>query len=105
MIYDPFDMPFPPNKFREDIKNINEGMIQRQFILPRKLNYLAEEFPKLTWAKAQQLYAQAVQEILNESGEKDILSGKLSYGRGWELAERRFIEKLEQKWPKGAFDF
>lgn len=93
MIYNPFDMPFPPDKQ----ESLQQKLINGQYCIPHKLDYLANEFPKLTWEMAQHLYEQSVQEIINESGEKDILSGKLSYGRGWELAKRRFIEKLEQK--------
>ena len=101
MIYNPFDMPFPPDKQ----EGLQQKLIDGQFSIPHKLDYLASEFPKLTWEMAQYLYEQSVQEVLHEAKVDNLFEGDLSFGRGYQKVRKRFIEKLEQKWPKGAFDF
>ena len=90
-----FDLPFPDPR----ALNAKEQCVQIQYDLPKRLNHYANKYPFLSWSSAQTIYKNAVQEVLLESGEKDLLSGKLSFGRGYELAERKFIEIANEYYP------
>ncbi len=96
-----FDLPFPD----PETQNFKEHFIQTQYDLPKRLNHYAQDYPNLTWFRAQVLYERAVEEVIRESGEKDLLSGKLSFGRGWKKAEEKFIELVESKGYNKALHF
>lgn len=86
------------NNSREKEKaEIFEIAIENQYNIPSKLNYLAKKYPIITWTDAQKLYRLAVEEIILIYGEKDILSGNLSFGRGYQYAAKLFEEKLQRK--------
>ena len=92
----PYDLPFPDPK----ALNVKEQCVQIQYDLPKRLNHYAQDYPNLTWFRAQVLYERAVEEVIRESGEKDLLSGELSFGRGWKKAEKKFIELVEKEYSK-----
>lgn len=85
------------NKREKEKTEIFEIAVEKQYDLPGRLNKLAEKYPIITWAEAQKLYRLAVEEILLMYGEKDIISGKLSFGRGYAYAAKLFEEKLQKK--------
>lgn len=91
-----YDLPFPD----QTSLNAKEFSVQIQYDLPRRLNHYAQDYPDLTWFRAQVLYKQAVEEVIRESGEKDLLSGELSFGRGWQKAAKKFIELIEKEYSK-----
>lgn len=96
-----FDLPFPDPK----AQNFKEHFIQTQYDLPKRLNHYAQDYPDLTWFRAQVLYERAVEEVIRESGEKDLLSGSNGFGRGWRKAEEKFIELIESKGYNKALHF
>lgn len=85
------------NKREKEKAEMFEIAIEKQYVLPNRLNGLAEKYPIITWVEAQKLYRLAVEEVLLMYGEKDIISGKLSFGRGYAYAAKLFEEKLQKK--------
>lgn len=85
------------NKREKEKAEIFEIAIEKQYELPGRLNDLAEKYPIITWAEAQKLYHLAVEEVLLMYDEKDIISGNLSFGRGYTYAAKLFEEKLQKK--------
>jgi hypothetical protein len=96
-----YDLPFPDPK----ALNVKEQCVQIQYDLPKRLNHYAQDYPNLTWFRAQVLYERAVEEVIRESGEKDLLSGELSFGRGWKKAEEKFIEFIQAEGYSKALHF
>ena len=85
------------NKREKDKTEISEIAIEKQYELPSRLNKLAEKYSIITWVEAQKLYRLAVEEVLLMYGEKNIISGNLSFGRGYVYAAKLFEEKLQKK--------
>lgn len=74
-------------------------MIEHQHDIPKRLFYLAEKYPNVTWKKAKEYYARVVDNVILGAGEENLFSGSLSFGRGLSEAAARFEEllKLEEK--------
>lgn len=85
------------NSKENDKSKMYEVAIEKQYVLPSRLNDLAAKYPIITWVDAQKLYRLAVEEIILMYGEENILSGNLSFGRGYQYAARLFEEKLKEK--------
>ena len=47
-------------------EDYREWFISNQFYIPKDLSFLAQSFSTVTWLKAQELYKEAVSEILKE---------------------------------------
>ena len=75
-------------------KDMKQFMIDHQFEIPKKLYYLAEEFPTVTWKRAQEIYKASVIRVLESYGEEDIFSGRLSFGKGIELVTQTFRGRM-----------
>lgn len=75
-------------------KDVRQYMIDHQFEIPKKLYYFAEEFPTVTWKRAQEIYKASVRRVLDSYGEEDIFSGNLGFGKGMELVTRTFRGRM-----------
>lgn len=75
-------------------KDMKQFMIDHQFEIPKKLYYFAEEFPTVTWKRAQEIYKASVRRVLESYGEEDIFSGRLSFGKGMELVTQTFRGRM-----------
>lgn len=84
---------------KEDKPSLLEYQIEHQHDIPKRLFCLAEKYPNVTWKKAREYYVRAVEDVILETGEKNLFSGILSFGRGLNEAAARFEEllKLEEK--------
>lgn len=84
---------------KEDKPSLLEYQIEHQHDIPKRLFYLAEKYPNITWKKAKEYYARVVDNVILGAGEENLFSGSLSFGRGLNEAAARFEEllKLEEK--------
>lgn len=84
---------------KEDKPSLFEYQVEHQHDIPKRLFYLAEKYPNVTWKKAKAYYAKVVDNVILGSGEENLFSGSLSFGRGLSDAAARFEEllKLEEK--------
>ena len=67
-----------------------------EYRLPSNLYPVALRYNKVTWEQAIHLYEIAVATVLTISGEKNLHSGKFSFGRGLVAAKQEFIELLDK---------
>lgn len=84
---------------KEDKPSLLEFQIEHQHDIPKRLFYLAEKYPNVTWKKAKEYYTRVVDNVILGAGEENLFSGSLSFGRGLSDAAARFEEllKLEEK--------
>ena len=70
-----------------------------QYYIPRRLFYLAYEFPDITWKRVSEIYEQIIVHLLQEYNVECILDiGAL--GQGISMAEREFRRKLQEELKK-----
>lgn len=77
-------------------KTMYDYLVENQYRLPSSLYPLALRYNKVTWEQAIHLYEIAVETVLIISGEKNLYSGKFSFGRGLIVARQEFIELLSK---------
>lgn len=77
-------------------KTMYDYLVENQYRLPSSLYSLALRYNKVTWEQAIHLYEIAVETVLIISGEKNLYSGKFSFGRGLVAAKQEFIELLDK---------
>ena len=77
-------------------KTMYDYLVENQYRLPSSLYSLALRYNKVTWEQAIHLYEIAVETVLIISGEKNLYSGKFSFGRGVAAAKEEFIELLSK---------
>ena len=77
-------------------KTMYDYLVEYQYRLPSSLYPLAIRYNKVTWEQAIHLYEIAVETVLTISGEKDLYSGKFSFGRGLLEARQEFIDLLDK---------
>ena len=77
-------------------KTMYDYLVENQYRLPSNLYSLALKYNKVTWEQAIHLYEIAVETVLIISGEKNLYSGKFSFGRGLIVARQEFIELLSK---------
>ena len=84
---------------KEDKPSLLEYQVEHQHDIPKRLFYLAEKYPNITWKKAKEYYARVVDNVILGAGEESLFSGSLSFGKGLKEAAARFEEllKLEEK--------
>lgn len=89
----------PKEEEKEDKPSLLEYQVEHQHDIPKKLFYLAEKYPNITWKKAKEYYARVVDNVILGAGEENLFSGSLSFGKGLKEAAARFEEllKLEEK--------
>lgn len=75
-------------------KTMYDYLVEYQHRLPSNLYPLALRYNKVTWEQAIHLYEIAVETVLTISGEKNLYSGKFSFGRGLLAAKQEFIDLL-----------
>ena len=75
---------------------IQEYEKQHQYEIPPSLNFLAEQYPFVTWKEAQHLYSIAIEETLMKYHVSRISEGELGFGRGRNIAKYIFMDKLKQ---------
>ena len=73
--------------------------LEAQFSIPRKLNYLADKYPTITWSEAKELYKTSVEELLKEFEVECILDIG-GYGKGFVMASALFESKLQREYAK-----
>lgn len=74
-------------------------MMNAQYYVPRRLFYLALQYPTITWKRANEIYEQIIVELLKEYNVKCILDiGAL--GQGMSMAEREFRRRLQEESTK-----
>lgn len=69
-----------------------EYMLHDQFNIPKRLNYLAEQYGLITWKEVQHLYNICVEEVLMEFNLRSLNDG--SFGYYYKIVEERFIKRL-----------
>ena len=74
-------------------------VLEAQFSIPRKLNYLADKYPTITWSEAKELYKTSVEELLKEFDVECILDIG-GYGKGFVMASALFESKLQREYTK-----
>ena len=77
-------------------KTMYDYLVEYQHRLPSNLYPLAIRYNKVTWEQAIRLYEIAVETVLTISGEKNLYSGKFSFGRGLVAARQEFIDLLDK---------
>ena len=77
-------------------KTMYDYLVENQHRLPSSLYPLALRYNKVTWEQAVHLYEIAIEAALIISGEKNLYSGKFSFGRGPIAAKQEFIELLDK---------
>lgn len=70
-----------------------EYVQKNQHCIPKNLNYLAREYPEISWLDAQILYAEAVNFILKKHNVDNI--EQIGFGKGYLEAKYEFIQKLD----------
>ena len=85
----------PEEEKKEDKPSLLEYQIEHQHDIPKRLFYLAEKYPNVTWKKAKAYYAKVVDNVVLGAGEENLFSGSLSFGRGLNDAAARFEELLK----------
>lgn len=77
---------------------MKEWLVENQYRLPSRLNYLAFRYPAITWEQAQKFYALCVEEVIISNNAKNLYDSEagLGFGRGLVLTRNLFIEKLNK---------
>lgn len=77
-------------------KTMYDYLVEYQYKLPSRLYPYATRYNKISWEQAIRLYEIAVETVLIISGEKDLYSGKLTYGRGLVAAKQEFLSLMDK---------
>ena len=77
-------------------QSLKEFAIERQYTLPSSLYIYAERYPHVNFAQALELYTLAVRTVIVTSGEPDLYSGKLSFGRGRVMAQKQWLRWMDE---------
>ena len=88
------------NMERMSDEEYRNHILEAQFSIPRKLNYLADKYPTTTWSQAKKLYRRSVEELLKEFEVDCILDIGGGYGKGFVMASALFESKLQREYAK-----
>ena len=70
--------------------------IERQYELPRRLQYYAKYYPNVSFSQALELYSLSVREIIVLFKAKHLFDTPLSFGRGLIYARDKWLEKMRE---------
>ena len=77
-------------------ETMRDYFIEYQYKLPSKLYPYAARYNKVSWEQAIRLYEIAVESVLTISGEKNLYTGRLTYGRGGVAAKQEFLSLMDK---------